>query len=220
MTPQSFLLSAELADYVRGAADPPDDVVAELIAETAAMTATGDGRPTYQVAPEQAALLTLLTRISGARWAVEIGTFTGLSALAIARGLPADGGLLCLDRDARWTDVARRYWARAGVAERVELRLGEAAEVLAGLPVRPTFDLAFVDADKTGYAGYVDALHPRMHPGGLLVLDNTLRAGRVLDPRDDDDRAIAALNTALAADERFDTVLLPVADGLTLLRVR
>ncbi|GAA4300533.1 class I SAM-dependent methyltransferase [Klenkia terrae] len=220
MTPQSFLLSAELADYVRGAADPPDDVVADLVAETAAMTADGDGRPTYQVAPEQAALLTLLTRISGARWAVEIGTFTGLSALATARGLPEDGGLLCLDRDARWTDVARRYWARAGVAERAVLRLGQAADLLAGLPVRPTFDLAFVDADKTGYAGYVDALHPRMHPGGLLVLDNTLRAGRVLDPRDDDDRAIAALNTALAVDDRFDTVLLPVADGLTLLRVR
>ncbi len=220
MTPQSFLLSAELAEHVRAGTDPPDDVVTDLIAETAAMTAAGDGRPTYQVAPEQAALLTLLTRVSRARWAVEVGTFTGLSALAIARGLPADGGLLCLDRDAHWTDVARRYWARAGVAERIELRLGEAAEVLAGLPERPTFDLAFVDADKTGYAGYVEALHPRMHPGGLLVLDNTLRAGRVLDPRDDDDRAIAALNAALAADDRFDTVLVPVADGLTLLRVR
>ncbi|SDO85078.1 caffeoyl-CoA O-methyltransferase [Klenkia soli] len=220
MTPQSFLLSAELADHVRRSTDPPDDVVADLVAETAAMTAAGDGRPTYQVAPEQAAFLTLLTRIAGARWAVEIGTFTGLSALAVARGLPEDGGLLCLDRDAHWTDVARRYWARAGVAERIELRLGEAAELLAALPVRPTFDLAFVDADKTGYAGYVDALHPRMHPGGLLVLDNTLRAGRVLDPQDDDDRAIAALNAALAADDRFDTVLLPLANGLTLLRVR
>ncbi len=220
MTPQSFLLSAELAEHVRASTDPPDDVVTDLVAETAAMTAAGDGRPTYQVATEQAALLTLLTRVSGARWAVELGTFTGLSALAIARGLPADGGLLCLDRDEHWTDVARRYWARAGVAERIELRLGEAADLLAALPGRPTFDLAFVDADKTGYAGYVDALHPRMNPGGLLVLDNTLRAGRVLDPRDDDDRAVVALNAALAADDRFDTVLLPVADGLTLLRVR
>ena len=220
MTPQSFLLSPELAEFVRASADPPDDVVTDLVAETAAMTAAGDGRPTYQVAVEQAALLTLLTRISRARWGIEVGTFTGLSALAIARGLPEDGGLLCLDRDAHWTGVARRYWARAGVAERIELRVGEAADLLAGLPVRATFDLAFVDADKTGYAGYVDALHPRMHPGGLLVLDNTLRAGRVLDPQDDDDRAIAALNAALAADHRFDTVLLPVADGLTLLRVR
>lgn len=220
MTPQSFLLSPQLADYVRGCADPPDDVVTDLVAETAEMTAAGDGRPTYQVAPEQAAFLTLLARISGARWAVEVGTFTGLSALAIARGLPEDGGLLCLDRDAHWTDVARRYWARAGVADRIELRLGEAADLVAALPLRPTFDLAFVDADKTGYAGYVDALHPRMHPGGLLVLDNTLRAGRVLDPTDADDRAIAELNAALATDPRFDTVLLPVADGLTLLRVR
>ncbi|SCX39924.1 caffeoyl-CoA O-methyltransferase [Klenkia marina] len=220
MTPQSFLLSPELAEFVRASADPPDDVVTDLVAETAAMTAAGDGKPTYQVATEQAAFLTLLTRVARARWAIEIGTFTGLSALAIARGLPDDGGLLCLDRDAHWTDVARRYWGRAGVADRVELRLGEAAELLAQLPRRPTFDLAFVDADKTGYAGYVDALHPRMHPGGLLVLDNTLRAGKVLDPQDDDDRAIAALAASLAADDRFDTVLLPVADGLTLLRVR
>lgn len=220
MTPQSFLLSAELADYVRASADPPDEVVADLIAETTAMTAAGDGRPTYQVAPEQAGFLQLLTRLVGARWAIEIGTFTGLSALAIARGLPADGGLLCLDRDAHWTDVARRYWARAGVDERVELRIGEAAALLDALPRQPTFDLAFVDADKTGYAGYVEALHPRLHPGGLVLLDNTLRSGRVLDPQTDDDHAIVALNAALATDDRWETVLLPIADGLTLLRKR
>lgn len=220
MTPQSFLLSAELADYVRVSSDPPDDVVADLVAETAAMTAAGDGRPTYQVAPEQAGFLQLLTRLVGARWAVEIGTFTGLSALAIARGLPADGGLLCLDRDEHWTAVARRYWARAGVDERIELRIGEAAGLLDALPHQPTFDLAFVDADKTGYAGYVEALHPRLHPGGLVLLDNTLRAGRVLDPQTDDDRAIVALNAALATDDRWETVLLPIADGLTLLRKR
>ncbi len=220
MTPQSFLLSAELADYVRASADPPDEVVADLIAETTAMTAAGDGRPTYQIAPEQAGFLQLLTRLVGARWAIEIGTFTGLSALAIARGLPADGGLLCLDRDAHWTDVARRYWARAGVDERVELRIGEAAALLDALPRQPTFDLAFVDADKTGYAGYVEALHPRLHPGGLVLLDNTLRSGRVLDPQTDDDHAIVALNAALATDDRWETVLLPIADGLTLLRKR
>ncbi len=220
MTPQSFLLSPELAAYVRASADPPDAVVADLIAETAAMAAAGDGRPTYQVAPEQAAFLQLLTRLVGARWAVEIGTFTGLSALSIARGLPADGGLLCLDRDVHWTDVARRSWARAGVDERIELRIGEAAQLLAALPLQPTFDLAFVDADKTGYAGYVDALHPRLHPGGLVLLDNTLRAGRVLDPETEDDHAIVALNAALATDDRWETVLLPIADGLTLLRKR
>lgn len=220
MTPRSFLLTPELADYVHAAADPPDDVVADLLAETAAMTAAGDGRPTYQVAPEQAALLQLLTRALGVRRAIEIGTFTGLSALAIARGLPADGALLCLDRDRHWTDVARRYWARAGVADRVELRIGEAAQELGALPAEPVFDLAFVDADKTGYAGYVEALHPRLRDGGVVLLDNTLRAGRVLDPQDDDDRAIAALNAALAADDRWETVLLPVGDGLTLLRKR
>lgn len=220
MTPQSFLLSAELADHVRASCDPPDDVVADLVAETAAMAADDDGRPIHQVAPEQAGFLQLLTRLVGARWAVEIGTSTGLSALAIARGLPADGGLLCLGRDEHRTAVARRYWARAGVDERIELRLGEAAELLAALPLQPTFDLASVDADATGYAGHVEALHPRLHPGGLVLLDHTLRAGRVLDPQDDDDRAIAALNAALATDERWETVLLPIADGLTLLRKR
>jgi caffeoyl-CoA O-methyltransferase len=162
----------------------------------------------------------LLTRALGVRRAIEIGTFTGFSALCIARGLPEDGSLLCLDRSEEWTAVARRYWERAGVADRVELRLGEALELLRALPVEPVFDLAFVDADKTGYPAYVDELHPRMRPNGVVLLDNTLRSGRVLDPQTDDDRALVALNAALATDPRFETVLLPLADGLTVLRVR
>jgi caffeoyl-CoA O-methyltransferase len=220
MTPRSFLLSQELSDYVRSATEPPDDVVADLVAETAALAERGEAPATFQIALEQGAFLQLLTRVLGVRRAIEIGTFTGFSALCIARGLPVDGSLLCLDRNEEWTAIARRYWERAGVGGRIELRLGPALESLRALPAEPAFDLAFVDADKAGYAGYVEELHPRMADGGLVLLDNTLRGGRVLAPETDDDRAIAALNAALAADPRWETVLLPVADGLTLLRKR
>ena len=220
MTPRSFLLTPELADYVRASSEAPDDVAADLLAETAAMAERGEAPATFQIAPEQGAFLQLLTRALGVRTAIEIGTFTGFSALCIARGLPDDGSLLCLDRNEEWTAIARRYWDRAGVGDRIELRLGDALPSLQALPAEETFDLAFVDADKTGYAAYVEELHARMRTNGLVLLDNTLRAGRVLDPQTDDDRAIVALNAALAADPRWETVLLPVADGLTALRKR
>ena len=173
-----------------------------------------------QIAQEQGTFMQLLTAALGARAAVEIGTFTGFSALCIARGLPADGSLLCLDRDPDTTAVARRYWERAGVAGRIELRLGDAHETLRALPATETFDLAFVDADKTGYPSSVQELHPLMRPNGVVLLDNTLWGGTVLAPEDGDARAIAALNAALAADPRWETVLLPLADGLTVLRKR
>ncbi len=220
MTPRSFLLTPELADYVRAASEPPDDVVADLVAETATLADRGDVPPTFQIAPEQGTFMELLTRALGARRAIEIGTFTGLSALHIARGLSGDGSLLCLDRNAEWTAIARRHWERAGLAGRIELRLGDALPSLRELPAEETFDLAFVDADKTGYPAYVAELHPRMRTNGVVLLDNTLRGGRVLDPQTDDDRAIVELNTALAADPRWETVLLPLADGLTMLRKR
>src|SRR3954469_10052842 len=197
MTPRSFLLTQELSDYVRAASEPPDDVVRDLIAETATLAERGDVPPTFQIAAEQGAFLQLLTRALGVRTAIEIGTFTGFSALCIARGLPDDGSLVCLDRNEEWTATARRYWVRAGVADRIELRLGDGHETLRSLPAEPTFDLAFVDADKGGYADYVDQLHPRMTANGLVLLDNTLRDGRVLAPENDDDRAIVALNRAL-----------------------
>jgi caffeoyl-CoA O-methyltransferase len=220
MTPRSFLLSQELSDYVRSSSEPPDDVVADLIAETAALGERGEAPATFQIAQEQGAFMQLLTRALGVRRAIEIGTFTGFSALCIARGLPPDGSLLCLDRNEEWTAIARRYWERAGVADRIELRLGPGLDTLRALPAEPAFDLAFVDADKAGYAGYVAELHPRMADGGVVLLDNTLRQGRVLAPETDDDHAIVALNAALAADPRWETVLLPVADGLTFLRKR
>jgi caffeoyl-CoA O-methyltransferase len=220
MTPRSFLLTPELADYVRAGSEAPDDVVVDLLAETAKLAERGEAPATFQIAPEQGAFMQLLTRAVGARRAIEIGTFTGFSALCIARGLPDDGSLLCLDRSEEWTAVARRYWDRAGLGERIELRLGDALPTLQALPAVETFDLAFVDADKTGYPAYVEELYDRMTTNGLVLLDNTLRSGRVLDPQSDDDRAVADLNVALAADPRWETVLLPVADGLTVLRKR
>ena len=220
MTPRSFLLSEALSDYVRASSEHPDEVAADLIAETAALAERGRFSPTLQIAPEQGALMQLLTAALGARTAIEIGTFTGFSALCIARGLPADGSLLCLDVDAESTAIARRYWERAGVSHRIELRLGDAHETLRALPVAETYDLAFVDADKTGYPGYVEELYPRLARNGVVLLDNTLRGGRVLAPESEDDRVLAELNTALAADPRWDTVLLPLADGLTMLRKR
>jgi caffeoyl-CoA O-methyltransferase len=220
MTPRSFLLTPQLAEYVRAGSETPDDVAADLLAETAAMADRGEAPATFQIAPEQGVFMQLLTRAIRARRAIEIGTFTGFSALCIARGLPDDGSLLCLDRSEEWTAVARRYWARAGLAGRIELRLGEALAELRALPDVETFDLAFVDADKTGYPAYVEELYDRMTPNGVVLLDNTLRSGRVLDPQSEDDHALVALNAALAADPRWETVLLPLADGLTVLRKR
>jgi caffeoyl-CoA O-methyltransferase len=220
MTPRSFLLTPELADYVRAGSEPLDDVAADLLAETAAMADRGEAPATFQIAPEQGVFMQLLTRLIRARRAIEIGTFTGFSALCIARGLPDDGSLLCLDRSEEWTAVARRYWERAGLAGRIELRLGDALTELRAVPAVETFDLAFVDADKTGYPAYVAELYDRMTPNGVVLLDNTLRSGRVLDPESDDDHALVALNAALVRDPRWETVLLPLADGLTVLRKR
>jgi caffeoyl-CoA O-methyltransferase len=220
MTPRSFLLTQELSDYVRASSEPPDEVAADLLAETAAMAERGEAPATFQIAAEQGALMQLLTRALGVRTAIEIGTFTGFSALCIARGLPDDGSLLCLDRNEEWTTVARRYWERAGVGDRIELRLGDALPTLQALAAEETFDLAFVDADKTGYPAYVAELYPRMRTNGVVLLDNMLRGGRILAPETDDDRAVAQLNADLVADPRWETVLLPLADGLTMLRKR
>jgi caffeoyl-CoA O-methyltransferase len=162
----------------------------------------------------------MLVRLTGARKAVEVGTFTGYSSICIARGLPADGHLLCCDVSDEYTSVARRYWERAGLTDRVELRIAPAVETLRSLPDEPHLDFAFVDADKTGYPAYVEEILPRLRPGGLMVLDNTLRGGRVLAPESDDDRAIHAVNEALVADDRVDVVQLPVRDGVSLARKR
>jgi caffeoyl-CoA O-methyltransferase len=217
MPAKSLPLTGELHTYLVAHGSPPDDIARQLIDETIALL---PARARMQVAPEQAALLTFLTRLVGARRAVEVGTFTGMSSLAIARGLPPDGRLTCFDISTEFTSVARRYWERAGVGDRIELHIGPAAETLRSLPTEPHLDLAFIDADKTGYPVYWAELVPRMRPGGVIAVDNVLRGGRVLAPRDADDRAIAAFNEYVRTDDRVDIVMLPIADGLTLARRR
>lgn len=218
MSERSIGLDAALQAYVVAYGTPPDEVLADLAAETRERV---PDRATMQIAPEQGAMLTMLTALARPRLAVEVGTFTGYSSICIARGLPPGGRLLCCDASAEWTATARRYWERAGVSDRIELHLGDARETLRALPDQPV-DFAFVDADKTGYTDYYEQLVTRLAPGGLLVFDNTLAGGRVLDPADDDATAvaIAAFNAQVAADERTWQVLLPVADGVTLVRHR
>jgi caffeoyl-CoA O-methyltransferase len=217
MTRQTLPLTDALHAYVVANGSEPDDVVRELIAETAAALPHDAG---MQVAPEQAALLTLLTRIAGARHAVEIGTFTGLSSIAIARGLADGGRLVCFDVSEEFTSVARRYWRRAGLDDRIELRIGPAAETIGALPAEPHLDLTFIDADKTGYLGYWEAIVPRTRPGGLILVDNVLRHGQIIDPdlADEGTVAMVEFNRRVLADDRVESMILPIADGITLAR--
>jgi caffeoyl-CoA O-methyltransferase len=216
---RSFLLSAELADYIYAHSEPVDDVLRDLAAATEASFADRAGMST---AFEVGNFLTIIARLLGATRAIEVGTFTGHSAICIARGLGASGHLLCCDVSDEWTSLARTYWDRAGVSDRIELRLGPAADTLSALPADASYDLAFIDADKPNYATYVDLLHGLMRPGGLICVDNVLWGGRVLDPSVDDENteAIRKFNDAVAADDRWDCQLLPLGDGLTLLRKR
>lgn len=215
MTAKTLSMPDELHAYLVAHGSAPDPLVADLIAET--RSALPD-RARMQVAPEQARFLTVFTQILGARHAVEVGTFTGLSSVSIARGLPADGRLICCDVSAEFTNIARRYWVRAGVADQIELRLGPAAETLRAMPQEPHIDLAFIDADKTGYPTYWAELVPRMRPGGVLLVDNVLRHGRVLGPTDADDEAMIKFNDLVLADDRVESVMLPLADGVTMAR--
>jgi caffeoyl-CoA O-methyltransferase len=216
VAPKSFLLTADLASYLVGHGSPPDALQLALIDETAALGPIAG----MQVAPEQGAFLTLLTRLIGARSAVEVGTFTGYSALCIARGLPADGHLLCCDVSEEWTAIARKAWDAAGVADRIELKIAPAADTLRALPHDQTIDLAFIDADKPGYPVYYEELLARLRPNGVLLVDNVLWGGRVMqaDADDDNTKAIKAFNDMVAADDRVEAVMLPISDGLTLCR--
>jgi predicted O-methyltransferase YrrM len=216
VAPKSFLLTAELASYLVGHGSPPDTLQLALIDETAALGPVAG----MQVSPEQGAFLTLLTRLIGARSAVEVGTFTGYSALCIARGLPADGHLLCCDVSEEWTAIARRAWDAAGVADRIELKIAPGADTLRALPREETIDLGFIDADKPGYPVYYEELLARLRPNGVLLVDNVLWGGRVTqaDADDDNTEAIKAFNDMVAADDRVEAVMLPISDGLTLCR--
>lgn len=213
MSVKSIGLSETLHDYVIAHSAPNDDVLLDLARETRQL---GDAAK-MQVAPEQGTFLTLVARALGARSAIEVGTFTGYSSLCIARGLAPGGRLLCLDVSEEWTGIARRYWERAGVADRVELRIGPALQTLRGQPPEPTYDFAFLDADKPGYPDYWEELVTRLLPGGVLLVDNVLSGGMVADPDADDERlrAIRALNDRAVTDDRVDVSILPLADGLT-----
>jgi caffeoyl-CoA O-methyltransferase len=213
---KSIGLSDGLHAYLVAHNPVPDPVAADLIAHTrAALPAVAH----LQIAPEQAPFLTFLARLVGAREAVEIGTFTGLSSLSIAHGLAPDGRLVCLDVSDEYTAIARTYWHRAGLDDRIDLRVGPAAQTLTGLPTHPHLDLAFIDADKVSYPIYWAELVPRMRPGGVIVVDNVLRGGRVLnDEPDPDTAAIIAFNDLVHSDDRVEAVMIPLADGLTLAR--
>jgi predicted O-methyltransferase YrrM len=192
---------------------------AELRAETAAMPNAG-----MQISPEQGELMAFLVRALGVRRAIEVGTFTGYSALRVALALPDDGRLVCCDVSEDWTAVARRHWARAGVDGKISLKLAPAADTLRELVASSagTWDWVFIDADKTGYATYVELAHALLRPGGVVAIDNVLWSGKVADPtvQDADTVALRELNVALARDERWDVAMVPVGDGLTLLRKR
>jgi caffeoyl-CoA O-methyltransferase len=219
VTRRTEQLTPELHEYLVAHSTPPDEVLTELAAETARRFPDAAG---MQIGPEQGTFMTLLARISVARTAIEIGTFTGYSAICVARGLAEGGRLTCFDVSEEWTSVAVQYWKRAGLADQIELRLGPAAERLAELPVSAMVDFAFVDADKPGYVGYWDQIVPRIRPGGVILVDNTLAHGRVTDPAEQDAsvRGIRDFNDHAAADSRVELVLLPIGDGLTLARKR
>ena len=220
MSTTSFWFPPELRAYLvdRGVREPA--ILARLREETASMPEGG-----MQIPPEQGALLAMLVRLIDARRCLELGTFTGYSSLSVALALPPDGLLVCCDVSDEWTSIARRYWAEAGVADRVELRLGPALESLDALldgGAAGSFDFAFVDASKREYPDYHERILRLLRTGGLVAYDNVLWDGAVIDPtdKDPDTIGIRRLNDRLATDERVDLCMLPVADGLSLARKR
>ncbi|WP_419929745.1 O-methyltransferase [Candidatus Poriferisocius sp.] len=218
MNPKSIGLSANVQEYLVAHGAGIDPIAQELIEVTAEL-----GRISgMQVAPEQAAFMTMLTRLLDVRFAVEVGTFTGYSALSIARGLAPGGRLLCCDVSDEWVNVGRPYWERAGVADGIEVVIAPAAETLAALPDDPPIDLAFIDADKRSYQTYYEEIVPRLSPKGIILVDNVLWGGRVADPDADleenpDTAHIREFNASVAADPRTAQVMLPISDGLTLI---
>ena len=213
-------LADELHEYLLRVGVREHPLLARLREETAALP-----EHDMQIAPEQGAFMALLVELLGAKRCLELGTFTGYSSLAVALALPPGGTIVCCDVSADWTSIARRYWAEAGVADRVDLRLGPALETLDRLLAdgeAGTFDFAFLDADKELYPDYYERILELLRPGGLLAIDNVFGGGRIADPAADDKRlaAIRRLNDRVAADERVSLALVPIADGLTLVRKR
>lgn len=220
MSRQTIGLDPALHDYLLSVSVREPDVARRLREETAAMP-----QASMQIAPEQGQLMALLVRLTGARRVLEIGTFTGYSALIMARALPTDGTILACDVSAEWTAIARRYWREAGVEAKIDLRLAPALDTVAALIAdrrADGFDFIFIDADKENYDAYYEAALTLARPGGLIAIDNVLWGGSVAN---EDDRrpmtlAIRALNAKLKDDARIDLSLVPIGDGLTLARKR
>lgn len=219
MASERSVFDSSLAAYIAAHTAQPDDVLVRLAERTAAETGRAAG---MQIDHDQGALMTLLTRLVDAHRAVEVGTFTGYSSACIARGLADGGRLLCCDVSEQWTSIAREAWQEAGVAERIDLVIAPAIETLQALPLDEPIDLAFIDADKENYAAYYEELLIRLRPNGVILVDNTLWSGRVIEASDDDASTVAirAFNDLVTADGRVDSYLLPVGDGLTLIRKR
>lgn len=209
-------LTPELYEYLIAHGARQDELLADVERETEAL----GGIAKMQIGPDEGALLALLARTVDARFAVEVGTFTGYSAICVGRALPDGGRLLCCEISDDWAATAGRNIERAGLQDRVEIRVAPAIETLRSLSGDPPVDFAFVDADKPGYDGYYEELLRLMRPGALMVLDNVLLGGRVLAPEDDSSVAMVALNDKIAADERVDCTMLGVADGITIVRKR
>jgi predicted O-methyltransferase YrrM len=218
---RSIVESDAVEGFVCDVMCPESDVARRLRKETAALGPESG----MQIGPDQARLLALLARLVGARRAIEVGTFTGMSALAVASALPKDGKLVCCDVSEEWTAIARRAWKDAGVADRIDLRIAPATETLAALRRAGgdgTYDLAFIDADKEQYAAYYEACLALLRPGGLIAIDNALWGGRVCDPaqKDADTSAIRALDLFVRDDPRVEQCMLTVGDGVLLARKR
>jgi caffeoyl-CoA O-methyltransferase len=216
-------MSQALRGYLVRSSTPPDPVVRSLVERTAS---TGEAAG-MMVPVEQAALLTMLARILSARVAIDVGTFTGISALALARGVAPDGRVITCDITDQWAELAREHWQSAGVADRIEFRLGPAGRTLDSLAPELGADIVFVDADKLNYPSYYRSAVPLLRRGGLLILDNVLLDGYVLAPELAEEKLLhrcagtmRELNTAIAADDRLEVVMLPIADGLTIARKR
>lgn len=210
ITPGLHRYAVEHSSF-RGGVVPDVERAGEEMGELAAM----------QIAGDQAAFITVLVAATGACQALEVGTFLGYGAIAIARGLPADGRLLCCELDEDYAERARAHLKAAGLEDRVEIRLGPALDTLRAMEREERFDFSFIDADKVEYADYLEEVLARTRPNGLIMIDNTLRGGTVLEPGDSESaRVTAELNDRLATDERVDVALLGVADGITLARKR
>jgi caffeoyl-CoA O-methyltransferase len=197
--------------------DATDPVLAALHMDTLALGEVGR----LAVTPDQASLISLLVALINTKWAVEVGTFTGISSISIARNLMPGGKLFCFDQDFKYTSIARRYWIKAGIQDRIDLRLGDAHRLLPHFRPRDPLDFVYIDADKEWYDMYYEHLCPFVRTGGLILFDNTLRGGQVADPIGRNkpiNRAVDNLNRKLAADSRVQAVLMPMADGMTLCR--